>query len=461
MVWKPLSSFFNRELAHPAITWKVLESHSRHLYDSLERINMKNLKRILTTITLVLVALVATQPALAGLIRVPSEINTIGNAIASSSFGDTILVAPGVYSGTGFHDLDFSGNDLYLLSEDGPETTILDGSNTYRIFFSQTRNWGTTVIRGFTFRNGQRLESWGMTGMVRITSGSNINFEDMIFEGGLASNGAAVHVDGAAASFTDCIFRNNHATNKGAIFLEQGSSTLENCLFENNTADTNVGAAIYLSRGSAIANNCTFQNNTGGTIYAFDQSGIDLNDCIIRDTTGSLGVVAIMENSSSVDMVNCLVNDNTASTVGAGGALLSSGGNFTLLNCTFANNTLGGTGSSLLTDSWDASTTTNTVIWGTTGGAAMDRCGTVVCSLIFNNDGGDTSACFDSASDGNLSSDPGFCDPDNRDYRIASNSPCLAANSGGCGLIGATESGGCTLVATEALNFGSVKAMYR
>jgi hypothetical protein len=422
---------------------------------------MKYARCKIFAMALVATGLVNAQLAFAATVRVPSESSNIVQAITSTTSGDTILVAAGTYSYSGFYDLDLAGKSVVLMSEDGPEVTILDGGNSHRIFIAQSSEWRTTLVKGFTFRNGQREEPWGTTGMVRITGSAWINFEDMIFEGGLATNGSAVHVESARANFTNCIFRNNHATNHGAIYLEQANSTLENCLFENNTAGSAVGAALYLGRGTATANNCTFQNNTGGTVYAYWNSGVTLNDCIIRDTTGGLAVVAGLQNTSNLNMNNCLVHDNTATMNGAGGMIQAYGAGFNLTNCTFANNILGGSLSSVLTDTWDSSTITNCVIWGTTGGKALDRCGTVSCSLIFNNDGGDESSCFNLAGDGNQSSDPGFCDPDNRDYRIAGNSPCLPAYSGACGLVGATETGGCTLVATEALNFGSVKALYR
>jgi len=412
-------------------------------------------------IVTVLISLVATQPSLAGLTRVPSESQSINSAIASSTWGDTILVAPGTYAGNGFHDIDFGGLNLSLFSEGGPEATILDGSNTYRIFYAHTSEHQSSVVRGFTFRDGQREESWGTTGMVKIASSATINFENMIFEGGEATNGAAVHIKEAQAHFTDCTFRTNNATNRGAIYVEDGNSTLDNCLFEYNTAGAGNGAALYLGQGYVVADNCTFENNSGGTVYAYWNSTAILNDCIIRNNVGLTGVVGGVQNSSTLRMNYCLVNDNTATSDAAGAMVQALGGGFELTNCTIANSNLAGGNSSVLHDSWDAATITNCIIWGTTGGKALDRCGTVSCSLIYDNDGGNESDCFDLVGDGNLSTDPGFCEPDNGDYRIATNSPCLPEFSGGCGQIGATLNGGCALVGTQELSFGGLKAMYR
>ena len=56
--------------------------------------------------------------------------------------------------------------------------------------------------------------------------------------------------------------------------------------------------------------------------------------------------------------------------------------------------------------------------------------------------------------------DPLFCDPAAGDFTVAADSPCLPANSGPCGLIGALGQG-CGAVAVEGVSWGSIKAMYR
>ncbi len=421
---------------------------------------MMILRPILANFAMVIIGLVISQSTLAGTIRVPSESSTIAQAIMNSVGGDTIIVAAGTYSGTGSHDLDFAGKNLLLKSEDGPEATILDGSNTYRIYIAQTSEWRTTRIQGFTFRNGQRQESWGLTGMVKLTSSATINFDNMIFEGGNASNGAAIHIkDGARGVFTDCVFRNNTATNKGAVYVEGGSSEFNNCLFEDNTALE--GAAIHQSKGSVVANSCTFRNNSGGVIFAFWNSSVNVSDSIFQGNSGLAGVAVRLQNASSLTMTNCLVTDNIATANWTGGVIAADDGGFDLVGCTFANNTCADASNGAVDDRHDGSTITNCVIWGTKVGMGTVRCETVTCSLIFGNEGGDTSPCIDLTANGNLQTDPGFCDPGGGDYRIAGNSPCLPEYSGSCGLIGATENGGCALVATEELNFGSVKAMFR
>ena len=60
----------------------------------------------------------------------------------------------------------------------------------------------------------------------------------------------------------------------------------------------------------------------------------------------------------------------------------------------------------------------------------------------------------------NFSADPLFCDPDNGDFTIRSNSPCAPPGVTGCGLIGALGVG-CGPVSVEPLSWGGIKGKYR
>jgi hypothetical protein len=51
---------------------------------------------------------------------------TIQSAIDAATLMDTVLLAPGVYTGVGNRKLDFGGKDITLRGEGDPEVTILD-----------------------------------------------------------------------------------------------------------------------------------------------------------------------------------------------------------------------------------------------------------------------------------------------------------------------------------------------
>jgi hypothetical protein len=64
---------------------------------------------------------------------------------------------------------------------------------------------------------------------------------------------------------------------------------------------------------------------------------------------------------------------------------------------------------------------------------------------------------------GDVVADPLFCDPENGDFTLSSQSPCLPGNHPDgvdCGLIGAFGQG-CGPVSIEKLSWGRIKGMYR
>ena len=59
-------------------------------------------------------------------IHIPDDYPTIEEGIEASQDGDRILVAPGVYTGDGNTDLSFDGKAITVVSQEGPEETIID-----------------------------------------------------------------------------------------------------------------------------------------------------------------------------------------------------------------------------------------------------------------------------------------------------------------------------------------------
>jgi hypothetical protein len=85
------------------------------------------------------------------LIRVPGECPNVGAALLATGAGDTILVAPGTY----YVNLEWPATEgIKLVSELGPLSTILDGRDNVQVIGVYTGVDTTTVITGFTLRNG-------------------------------------------------------------------------------------------------------------------------------------------------------------------------------------------------------------------------------------------------------------------------------------------------------------------
>lgn len=93
---------------------------------------------------------------MATVIHVPGDRPTIQAGIDSSSTGDTVMVAPGTYSGTGNCDISTLGKAITVMSEEGPFATIIDGGITDNGFNISTSENSSTVIQGFTIKRANR-----------------------------------------------------------------------------------------------------------------------------------------------------------------------------------------------------------------------------------------------------------------------------------------------------------------
>ena len=79
---------------------------------------------------------------------------TIQEGVTAASSGDSVLVAPGTYTGPQNRDILFGGKDVYLVSEAGAELTIIDCQHAGRAFVLAGSEPPTTTIEGFTVLNG-------------------------------------------------------------------------------------------------------------------------------------------------------------------------------------------------------------------------------------------------------------------------------------------------------------------
>ena len=82
-------------------------------------------------------------------IWVPDEFETIQDAIWGSENGDTIMVRAGEYQ----EQLQFFDKNVSLISESGPEETIIDGTDLWAIVWLGGGQDSNMVFRGFTLIN--------------------------------------------------------------------------------------------------------------------------------------------------------------------------------------------------------------------------------------------------------------------------------------------------------------------
>jgi hypothetical protein len=106
--------------------------------------------RCLTPLALVLLLLLPVEPS-ASTLLVPDTYSHIQLALNAASTGDTVLVSPGTY----YERLIWPSTEgIKMLSRQGAEATIIDGGARESACGIYTGVDTTTIIRGFTFTNG-------------------------------------------------------------------------------------------------------------------------------------------------------------------------------------------------------------------------------------------------------------------------------------------------------------------
>lgn len=189
--------------------------------------------------------------------RVPDDYPTIQAAVDAAGSGDTILLAPGVY--TGWENRGITINKpLTIRGLGGPEQCILDCEEGGRGFSVVLEDANAEVVfEGLTVTNG-----W-------------VN----LFEGSIFGGGAVLLSGHGKARLSDCIIRGNRAIGFGYGYSGYGGGIscygywqlfIRNCIVQNNIAEGGPGSdCLDIPSGDAF----------GGGIYC--QAG----DMDIRDSS--------------------------------------------------------------------------------------------------------------------------------------------------------------------------------
>jgi hypothetical protein len=146
------------------------------------------------------------------------------------------------------------------------------------------------------------------------------------------------------------------------------------------------------------------------------------------------------------ELINCTFSDNSA-TVSGGGSFGGEESEVEFLNCTFDGNASPLGGGIYSGDGYVYME--NCITAFSTQGAAIECSenseAELFCCDVYGNAGGDWVGCIEDqlGVEGNICEDPLFCDPENEDFHIHTDSPCAPENNPDCGLIGAWPAGCC------------------
>ena len=97
---------------------------------------------------------------------VPSVYATIQAGIDAAMAGDTVIVEPNIYTGTGNKNLDFDGEAITVRSTNPNDplvvaSTVIDCENSGRGFYFHSGEGPNSVISGLTITNGYVYDANG------------------------------------------------------------------------------------------------------------------------------------------------------------------------------------------------------------------------------------------------------------------------------------------------------------
>ena len=251
---------------------------------------------------LICMVIVGISPAHGLIVHVPGDLPDIESAIYLAGFGDTILLAPGTYTGEQNKGLDFKGKEITLTSETGYEYCVLDCQNSDRALYLHSGESPNTVISGITIRNGR--------------VGDN-------------SLGGGIHCENSSPTILNCRFENNTADSGGALYFRDSESIVDGCNFSCNTAFDGSGGAIMGFFGSDLQfSNCIFGGNSaeedGGAVSCHVQSRTFISCEFTENSCGRNGGAVFLEQYSGT-ITGCQFTENCSGIsedyFGMGGAL--------------------------------------------------------------------------------------------------------------------------------------------
>jgi hypothetical protein len=397
--------------------------------------------RLMRTAAAVVVASLPAVPAFADMLLVPSEYTTIQAAIDAAVDGDEVVIADGVFSGAGNHDLDFGGRAITVRSENGAAACIIDVFGSViaprRGFHFHSGETATSVVRGLTIQNAYM----DVGPAVLCETASSPMFESCVFLQNTASfRGGAMSVEtGSHPVLTDCRFIDNAAGQVGAMAVLASAVTAYDCEFNGNMATGSGGngnlGGVLVNGSSGTFVRCRFIQNTAvaccGALVVINGGTLDVQDCEFlgnsNDSGDGAGVV-VQHAGSSATFTNCLFAGNSAGSTG-GGVWVGNDADASLVNCAVTGNTADEGGDGLVVYSGANVSLENSLIWGN----GPDEI--IVANATFTADYSDIEGGW--AGTGNLNADPVFVDPDgadddpntleDNDYRLAAGSPCIDA----------------------------------
>jgi len=381
----------------------------------------------ISLVTLIFIFTFSTHSVFGVTISVPFDQPTIQDGINAAVDDDLVLVDPGTY----VENIDFLGKAIAVAGSGGPDVTVIDGGQVGSCVTFKNGESTTSIIEGFTIRNG---------------SGTTVFFN---------THGGGIYCIVSSPYILNCSITGNNADFGGGVeFKYSPTPVLDQCTIEDNSAYSQGGAVSSISSAvsiwySAISGNVS--DGDGGGIYS-DNSYVDVYCCtVVGNDADSAGGAIILYSSSEYSVIeNSMISGNRA--VDGGGIDCHTTAP-TITNCTITGNRAAGEGGGVRFTSGSLPTVMNSLLWGDSASTGPEIwIGTTATpstlSVSYSDvQGGQEGAYVEAGCTldwlaGNMDDDPLFVDPGywddsgtpgdpsddiwvDGDHHLSSGSPCI------------------------------------
>ncbi len=265
---------------------------------------------------------------------VPDAFPLIQDAIDASSDGNVVFVRPGTY----VENIDFTGKAILVRSEQGPETTVIDGNQSGSVVTFKNGECKRSVLQGFCVTNGSGQGASYGGGVFCESSSPTITGN--IIARSTAENGGGIYCYLASPLITDNLIARNRATTGAGMYCYFSSPVIEDNRVRKNQADLQGAGILCRESSPRISKNTVSENFSDSTAGGISMAACSptFTDNVVSGNVaewlaGGIELRAIYSGTISGNVVsgNSAIG-NSASKGGYGGGLYCSRITLTMAN---------------------------------------------------------------------------------------------------------------------------------
>ena len=294
-----------------------------------------------------------------------------------------------------------------------------------------------TRIKNCTFTQNTAGQSGGA---IYNNQSTGVQITDCTFTQNAANadSGGAIYNLSSGGVITGCLLQSNWASQvAGGILNEESSPTITKCNFVSNRALYGAGIFNYYAAPiiqDSLFSTCSVDALSGGGVYTNGGAPTFMSCLFQLNKVQQVGGGMVTQGSTG-KAINCVFLQNSAVS-GGGGIYLgqdtdaNSPGNPQFINCTVCDNSTNWRGGGVYSEA-TPSAFANCIVWGN---SALDAQRGIYSEAGW--DAGQPAAQYcDIDGDsmypgtGNLRADPELTDPNNWDFGLAFDSPCIDTGS--------------------------------